>query len=111
MSCRKVLLISYYFPPMGGAGISRPLALFQNLPAHNYDCHILTVKPVLYRVYESELLQELDGTKIFLSGSREPSRLLYILGVRNISTKAADYSRMVSKNFFPDSKEGWIKPG
>lgn len=111
MSRRKVLLISYYFPPMGGAGISRPLALFQNLPAHNYDCHILTVKPVLYRVYESELLQELDNTKIFRSGSRDPSRLLYILGVRNISTKAADYSRMVSKNFFPDSKEGWIKPG
>ncbi len=111
MSQKKILLITYYFPPLGGAGIGRPLALFQNLPLHDYECHVLTVKPVLYRAYEPELLRELDNSKIFRAGSRDPSRLLYIFGVRNISTKTADYSQIVSKGFFPDSKGGWIQPG
>ncbi len=110
MSPKKVLLISYYFPPLGGVGISRPLALFQNLPAHDYDCHVLTVKPVLYRAYESELLNEIDNSKIFRSGSRDPSRLLYLLGVRHLKAKIADDSRNITKHFFPDAKAGWIKP-
>ncbi len=110
MSQRRILLISYYFPALGGAGIGRPLALFQNLASHNYECHVLTVKPVLYRAYEPELLEELDNSKIFRAGSSDPSRLLYILGVRNVSAKAADDSRGVSRKFFPDAKAGWIKP-
>jgi glycosyltransferase involved in cell wall biosynthesis len=110
MSQKKVLLITYYFPPLGGAGIARPLALFQNLPLHKYECHILTVKSVLYRAYEPELLQELDSSKIFRSGSRDPSRLLYLLGMRHISAKAAESSRDLSRKFFPDAKAGWIKP-
>jgi len=110
MSQKKILLITYYFPPLGGAGIGRPLALFQNLPAYNYDCHVLTVKPVLYRAYEPELLDEIDNAKIFRSGSRDPSRLLYLLGVRHVKTKLSNDSRNISKKFFPDAKAGWISP-
>ncbi len=110
MSSKKVLLISYYFPPLGGAGIGRPLALFQNLSAHNFECQVLTVKPVLYRAYEPDLWQGLDNTRIFRSGSADPSRLLYLLGVRKVSAKTADDSRAVTKKFFPDSKAGWIRP-
>ena len=110
MNQKKVLLITYYFPPLGGAGIGRPLALFKYLPFHNYECHVLTVKPVLYRNYEPELLQELDGTKIYRSGSRDPSRILYLLGMRQICAKAADESRDFSRKFFPDAKSGWINP-
>ncbi len=109
MSSRKILFITYYFPPLGGAGIGRPLALFQNLSAHNFECQVLTVKPVLYRAYEPDLCQGLDNTRIFRSGSADPSRLLYLLGVRKVSAKTADDSRLVSKKFFPDSKAGWIR--
>ena len=56
----KVLLICYYFPPLGGAGISRPLSLFKHLPEHGIDCDVLTVEPVTYRIYEPELLDGLD---------------------------------------------------
>ncbi len=110
MSQRRVLLISYYFPPLGGAGISRPRALFRHLTQFGYDCHVLTVKNVLYRVYEPELLEGLDSSKIFRSGSRDPSRLMYLLGARHVSTRTADKSRAITKLFFPDAKAGWIKP-
>lgn len=110
MSGKRVLLISYYFPPLGGAGISRPRAIFRHLTQFGYDCHVLTVKPVLYRVYEPELLEGLDTSKIFRSGSRDPSRIMYLLGVRHVSTRSADKSRAITKKFFPDAKAGWIKP-
>lgn len=110
MSGKRVLLISYYFPPLGGAGISRPRAIFRQLTQFGYDCHVLTVKPVLYRVYEPELLEGLDTSKIFRSGSWDPSRIMYLMGARHVSTGTADKSRVITKRFFPDAKAGWIKP-
>ncbi len=106
----RVLLICYYFPPLGGAGIGRTLSLFKELGDFGYDCHVLTVKPVVYRMYEDELLEQLDSSRIFRSGSIDPQRLLYLLGFRKISSKYADNSRAVSRSFFPDSKVGWVKP-
>jgi len=106
----RVLLICYYFPPLGGAGIGRTLSLFKELGDFGYDCHVLTVKPVVYRMYEHELLKQLDSARIFRSGSIDPQRLLYLFGFRKVSTRYADDSRLISKSFFPDSKVGWVKP-
>jgi len=105
----RVLLICYYFPPLGGAGIGRTFSLFKELGDFGYDCHVLTVKPVVYRMYEHELLKQLDSSRIFRSGSIDPQRLLYLLGFRKVSTRYADNSRFISKSFFPDSKAGWVK--
>jgi len=107
---KKVLLVCYYFPPLGLGGVGRPLNLFKKLPAFDYDCHILTVKPVTYRLYEPELLEGLDKKKIFRSGSHDPQRLMYLLGVRKLSDRILKSSRRASDKFFPDSKAGWVKP-
>jgi len=107
---KKVLLVCYYFPPLGLGGVGRPLNLFKKLPAFDYDCHILTVKPVTYRHYEPELLEGLDKSRIFRSGSHDPQRLMYLLGVRKLRDRILKNSRQVSDKFFPDSKMGWVKP-
>ena len=107
---RKALLICYYFPPLGMAGIFRPLALYEKLPLHGWDCHVLTVKSVLYRAYEPELSARLDQTKIFRSGSRDPQRLLYLAGLRNVKPSSIERTRALSSRFFPDPKFGWGRP-
>ncbi|RKX26562.1 MAG: hypothetical protein DRP45_03260 [Candidatus Zixiibacteriota bacterium] len=107
---RKVLLICYYFPPLGLGGVGRPLNLFKKLPDYGWDCHILTVKPVAYRAYEPELLDTLDKSRIHRSGSHDPQRLLYLLGVRQVKAATISKGRSVSEKFFPDSKVGWVKP-
>lgn len=107
---RKVLLICYYFPPLGLGGIGRPLNLFKKLPDHGWGCDILTVKSVAYRAYEPELLDGLDVKRIFRSGSRDPQRLLYLLGVRQVTAGSISKTRKVSERFFPDSKAGWVNP-
>ncbi len=110
MSEPKVLLVCYYFPPMGGAGVGRPLALYRQLAESGVKCDILTVKPVTYRVYEPELLEDIDTGGIYRSGSRDPQRFMYLLGMRKVTDKVVRQGQSVSDRFFPDSKIGWVKP-
>jgi hypothetical protein len=107
---RRVLIVCYYFPPLGLAGIGRPLNLFKYLPQHNWDCHILTVKPVTYRAYEPELLNGLDLSRIHRSGSYDPQRLMYLAGLRIAGEKTMAGTSDMRTRFFPDTKKGWIGP-
>ncbi len=110
MKRHRALLIGYYFPPLGGAGVGRPLALYRQLPQYGWECHVLTVKAVAYRVHEPELLRDVDTTRIYRAGSYDPQRLLYLLGVRKVSDANIHRSKRVSGGFFPDSKVGWVRP-
>jgi glycosyltransferase involved in cell wall biosynthesis len=108
MRSARILLVCYYFPPMGGAGVGRPLALFKHLPAFGIECDVLTVKPVLYRLYEPELLEGLDLRKIYRAGSRDPQRLMHLMGIRKIRGSAINRAKRISDRFFPDPKVGWV---
>lgn len=107
---RRVLIICYYFPPLGLAGVTRPLQLFKRLTSHGYECHVLTVKPVAYYAYEPELLNGLDESKIHRAGSRDPSRLLYLCGMRHLPGRSATSAGKFGSSVFPDSRRGWIEP-
>lgn len=107
---RKILLVCYYFPPLGGAGIGRPLSLFKYLPDSGFECDILTVKPVAYRVFEPELLKRLDVSRIHRSGSHDPQRLMYLAGFRAVKDAGIRRTRGMSRRFFPDPKVGWVSP-
>lgn len=51
---KKVLIISYYFPPTGGAGTLRVLKFLKFLPIFNWEPFVLTVKnPYTYMKDES----------------------------------------------------------
>ncbi len=106
----RVLLICYYFPPLGGAGVGRPLSLFRLLPSHGIQCDVLTVKPVAYRVFEPELLEGLDTTRIHRAGSRDPQRLLRLAGIRRVRETHIRRAGWISNLFFPDPKIGWVAP-
>lgn len=106
----RVLLICYYFPPMGLAGVGRPLNLFKQLPRLGWACDVLTVKPVTYWAYEPELLEGLNKERIFRSGSSDPQRIMHLLGLRHLKTSARAATSKVAERFFPDSKRGWVRP-
>lgn len=107
---RRALLICYYFPPLGLGGVTRPLQLFKLLPSNGYECDVLTVKPVLYRAYEPDLLAGVDTSRIYRSGSRDLQRLLYLLGVRRARSAAIGAGSYMIGQAFPDSKVGWVAP-
>ncbi len=107
---KRLLLICYYFPPLGGAGVNRPLALVKQLPKHGWEVHVLTVKPVTYRMYEPELLDSIDTTHVYRSGSRDPQRLMWLMGLRKPRQRVIERARPASDRFFPDNKVGWLRP-
>ena len=110
MKKRKVLLVCYDFPPVGGPAVGWPLALFKHLPQFGYECDVLTVKLVAYRVLEPELLKGLDKCHIYRAGSYDPQRLMYLLGIRKVRDVYVYSTKRVSDRFFPDHKVCWVKP-
>ncbi len=40
----KILIVAYYFPPMGGVGVQRVAKWAQYLPQYNCEVHVLTTK-------------------------------------------------------------------
>ncbi|MFQ5454561.1 MAG: hypothetical protein ACE5D6_10305, partial [Candidatus Zixiibacteriota bacterium] len=67
------------------------------------------VKPVAYKIYEPELLNGINIDNIYRAGSRDPQRLMYLLGIRKVSDKTIVKGKKISDRFFPDPKIGWVK--
>ena len=105
---KTILLIAYYFPPLGMGGVGRPYALFRHLPDYGYNVVVLTVKDILYPQYDYSLLNKNDSSKIFRCGSFDPARILYKFGKRE--QNQTSYPELSSKLpfYFPDLKRGWI---
>ncbi len=58
----KVLMVAYFFPPIGGSGALRPFKLAKYLPDFGWDPVVLTVKnPDWYYAQDAELLNELSS--------------------------------------------------
>jgi hypothetical protein len=119
---RKVLIITYYWPPSGGAGVQRWLKFAKYLPEFGVEPIVLTVDPK-YASYpqrdeslEKDIHQKL---KVYKTKTFEPLNLLSgILGKKNVPyggfTNVNKKSflqtilRFIRGNFFiPDARVGW----
>ncbi|MCX8015291.1 MAG: hypothetical protein N2748_04655, partial [candidate division WOR-3 bacterium] len=107
----KVLIISYYAPPVGMSGVLRITKLAKYLKKFGWQPSILTTKPIAYYHYDYELLNDLKEIPIYRSDSLDFARLLYLTKAPqtlvNYGTgKISLFSNFV---FFPDAKRFWIK--
>lgn len=108
---RKVLVVAYYFPPMGLSGVQRTLKFVKYLPFYGWMPTVLTVEPRGYLAKDSSLLDELKetGIEIVRTQAAGPGRLFRKREVVNLpSERVRKVMRMVSDTFFlPDNKIGW----
>lgn len=56
---RKVLIISYLFPPIGGGGVHRALKMAKYLGRYGWEVHVLTVDEEVYYATRDESLLRL----------------------------------------------------
>lgn len=108
---RNVLVIAYYFPPMGLSGVQRTLKFVKYLPQFGWQPTVLTVTPTGYFAQDYTLLEEINPLHIDIVrvGSLDPNRLFRKKGVvkmpsemwRKILTYLSDVF------FVPDNKIGW----
>ncbi|MGB0347937.1 MAG: glycosyl transferase, partial [Balneolaceae bacterium] len=61
---KNVLFIVYYFPPMGGSGVQRPLKFAKYLREFGWNPIILCPKPGLYHTFDESLENELHSLNL-----------------------------------------------
>ncbi len=118
---KKVLLVCYYFPPMGMGGTQRSAKFVKYLPAFDWEPIVLTVKDVKYYALDNTLLDDVKGSEIIRTESLDPLRLLRRFGrSADAEPDNSSTSHQQSKilNFFnrffiswcclPDSKILWL---
>jgi glycosyltransferase involved in cell wall biosynthesis len=71
---RRVLVVSYFFPPVGGAGVQRATKFVKYLPENGWLPSVLTVSNPSVPVFDESLLSDVpQGTIIRRARTLEPS--------------------------------------
>lgn len=120
---KKVLIITYYWPPAGGAGVQRALKFAKYLPEFDWQPIILTVENPDCPVYDETLKKDIpENCKVYKTNALEPFGLYKKLTGKDPSykipsdvlnkTKNLSLSEKISKwvrfnLFIPDAKIGW----
>lgn len=119
---KKILIITYYWPPSGGAGVQRWLKFSKYLPEFGYQPVVLTVDDAMasYAQTDYSLLQEVGPeTQVHRTRTFEPYNLYRKLsGKKEIPyggfsnqkkvTVFEKLSRLIRGNLFlPDPRRGW----
>ncbi|MDO7847279.1 glycosyltransferase family 4 protein [Hymenobacter sp. M29] len=117
----RLLVITYYWPPSGGAGVQRCLKFVKHLGHFNVEPTVITVDPAQasYPVRDESLLAEVPpGVRVIRTGTTEPfesykkltGRAVPYGGFANEGKPGAMQKalRFVRGNLFiPDPRRGW----
>ncbi len=122
-SRKKVLIITYYWPPSGGAGVQRFLKFVKYLPDNGLDPVVLTCANPTYPIQDPSLVDDIPrGLPVYYARTMEPFRFYgKISGVSpenaaNPTTLLGSWenslqrvARWVRANLFvPDARIGWV---
>jgi glycosyltransferase involved in cell wall biosynthesis len=108
---RRVLVIAYYFPPMGLSGVQRTLKFVKYLSEFGWHPTVLTVEPRGYFAKDDTLLAELEGRNVTVVRTA-PSGPARLFGKKDVVDIPAEWkrkllSRLSDTIFIPDNKIGW----
>ncbi len=116
----KVLIITYYWPPSGGAGVQRWVKFAKYLPESGWEPVILTIDPefAAYPVTDKSLLSEIPSelkvfktrsTDYFALYNKDRSKIPSAgFAMNPDTTLKGRLLRFIRGNFFiPDPRKGW----
>ncbi len=117
---KKVLIVTYYWPPSGGAGVQRWLRFATHLPSRGWEPVILTVDPAFaaYPLTDESLAAEVPASLRVLTTKATDWFSVYGKNRKDIPSAGfaagTDDSlkgktmRFIRGNFFiPDPRKGW----
>ncbi len=108
---RHLLLLAYYFPPMGLSGVQRMSKFVKYLPDSGWDVTVVTTRPRGYFAYDATLEEELrrEGVRIVRTRSIDPTRLFGSKSVVSLPGESRRRSLNMLTGFLlvPDNKVGW----
>lgn len=120
---KKVLFITYFWPPSGKATLHWPLNIIKYLPASGWQPEVLTVENESFTQRDESLMKEVDpDLKVYKSKALEPFNLYrrftgkgkdeQLIASETISTENTGLSHKLSiwlrmNVFVPDARIGW----
>lgn len=122
---RKVLVISYYFPPSGGPGVQRVLKFVKYLPEFGWEPVVLTVnEDADFPARDESLLADIpEDVKVYRTFIPEPYKIYRKFTGKNpnepvdIATLSENSNKKITDNisnfirsnfFVPDARVGWL---
>jgi hypothetical protein len=124
MQEKKILIITYYWPPAGGPGVQRWLKFAKYLPEFGWKPIIFTPENPSYPLIDESLMKDIpEDLEIIKTKIWEPYQLAEKLNKSNKKFKAGQFdvgnnqswksklSIWVRGNFFiPDARVFWVNP-
>jgi hypothetical protein len=121
---KKILIISYYWPPAGGPGVQRWLKFVKYLPEFGWEPTVFIPENPSYPIIDETLQKDVPkNLKMIKTKIWEPYQLAEKFGKDNKKFKAGQFdvgenqswkaklSIFVRGNFFiPDARVFWVKP-
>ena len=103
MRPRRILVVAYHFPPLGGGGVQRTVKHVKYLPTHNFDPVVVTTDSSVYHAKDDTLRADLPpALPVFrareLLWGRKLMRLAQAHRIPYLGSIAA----------WPDQEAGWI---
>lgn len=106
---RNVLVIAYYFPPLGLSGVQRTAKFVKYLPHYGWKPTVLTITPTGYYAIDPTLLLDVEEAEIIRTRSLDVNALFRKQGVVTMpSERIRKMLQFVGDTLFvPDTKIGW----
>ncbi len=100
---RRVLVLSYFFPPLGGAGVQRTLKYVKYLPDAGWSPTVVTTRSTWYPARDPSLARDIpSGTPVLRTADPGALRLL--------TRAVSPVSPVAQVTGWPDEAAAWV-PG
>ena len=122
---KKILIITYYWPPAGGPGVQRWLKFVKYLPDFGIEPHVYIPENPTYPLVDEKLLNEVSNKAIIVKQKiREPYALAAVFskgkakkissGIISEKKKQSFLEKLMlwvrGNLFIPDARVLWVKP-
>lgn len=121
---KKILIITYYWPPAGGPGVQRWLKFTKYLPEFGHETYVYIPENPSYPILDGTLAKDVNPkVKLIKNKIWEPYQLAEKLNPKNKAYKGGHFEKkenqsLLSKlsvfvrgNFFiPDARKFWVNP-
>ncbi len=126
MSNKKVLIVTYYWPPSGGSGVQRWLKFVKYLVRADWEPYVFTPENPSFTIEDKSLQKDVpDSVEVIRFPIWEPYQLFFKLSslLGRKTPQQADFISAGKKTFFqkisswirgnffiPDARVFWVKP-
>ena len=125
MKSKKVLIITYYWPPAGGPGVQRWLKFVKYLPEFGVEPIVFVPENATYPILDESLLNEIPSAlEILKLPIKEPYALASVLSKKRTGNLASGVISEEKKQtllerlllfvrgnlFIPDARVSWVRP-